>query len=876
MNPAENQLNNPTFWELIGLWTDEWMAQEWFGWSVIGVVFFVALLGLFLIRIIASIRLERGLVAVSEDPHLAAELIRGRFSDSALLRRSRQFERLARKHGPMVIRAAGLDKLWVEQLKVRSKVEDLLRVLEHTPETGLFSAFRVCLEKPALAAELFRWLEERDDLFHLRRLAFAEPGAAFDGQRAFHLLSDKMDQTRALAGDPEWAARYFAVQVLAHDEDERGHQAMWEAFEDHHPLVRKTACLWKKAPDQERFFTAIRERLLNDPAMEVRSTAWRRIQQEFPERSEYSLDEMEEGQALRVLEQLDTGLPAHENFAMSLLRHANLEIRFLAAEFLQRSGVLVRLCLSADLGDEEGMERTQDLLRHAAQVQVSSFLTDSIEKAGPGGLLVCARLMKDLPHRQPLVSALARRVFRLPVTEPGLQTLYTETLACVAEQGDKETLSELSTELIRRRSDQRLVGLVLNALPERGAPVFMEPLMGLLLDEEFAPREPLRAALARMSDEMLLPRLVETIRMPWEEVPVSVRMESVRLLGEMNLDYCLQTVLENLWVLPLNEARGFMPVLEAFPEKLLLSKVNGLLDTTDSRIRAAIIAALPAVASEPLRKRVTKALKDVDPDVRIAAIWSIIDYKSSDWLDDGLEMLRDPLPRVRAETARAIGFVPGTKPLRALAERLLDEEEAESVRLSAIEGLSTVEHPDSVSTLVPFIERGEPLASAAKRALSGKTANKQLEKLFDHFKDASPDLRAALADVFRSMGEKGGAAMAELLKADVASLKPLIQEVLAETGYLELHIRRLSNQDPVVRRQSAKFLTTVGSLPALRGLVLAAKDPDEEVRVLVVRALEQLGGEQGGEVLDALRKDPRRKVRRYTAWALERLRAKSL
>jgi HEAT repeat protein len=68
----------------------------------------------------------------------------------------------------------------------------------------------------------------------------------------------------------------------------------------------------------------------------------------------------------------------------------------------------------------------------------------------------------------------------------------------------------------------------------------------------------------------------------------------------------------------------------------------------------------------------------------------------------------------------------------------------------------------------------------------------------------------------------------------------------------------------------------VGSLPALRGLVLAAKDPDEQVRIKVVRALESLSSEPSRQILDGLRQDPSRKVRRYTRWALERVRAKGM
>jgi len=60
-------------------------------------------------------------------------------------------------------------------------------------------------------------------------------------------------------------------------------------------------------------------------------------------------------------------------------------------------------------------------------------------------------------------------------------------------------------------------------------------------------------------------------------------------------------------------------------------------------------------------------------------------------------------------------------------------------------------------------------------------------------------------------------------------------------------------------------------LPAFRGLVTAAKDPDQEVRVCVVKALEKLDSDQGREILEKLKEDPDNRIRKYTLWALERL-----
>jgi HEAT repeat protein len=53
--------------------------------------------------------------------------------------------------------------------------------------------------------------------------------------------------------------------------------------------------------------------------------------------------------------------------------------------------------------------------------------------------------------------------------------------------------------------------------------------------------------------------------------------------------------------------------------------------------------------------------------------------------------------------------------------------------------------------------------------------------------------------------------------------------------------------------------------------VLAAKDPDQEVRVCVVKALEKLKSDHSRDVLEKLKEDPDSRIRKYTHWALERL-----
>ena len=126
------------------------------------------------------------------------------------------------------------------------------------------------------------------------------------------------------------------------------------------------------------------------------------------------------------------------------------------------------------------------------------------------------------------------------------------------------------------------------------------------------------------------------------------------------------------------------------------------------------------------------------------------------------------------------------------------------------------------------------------------------------------------------MGIKGEEVMIELLKEDIPSLRSFITEILESTGFVESAIRKLAHRSISVRREAAQVLSLIGTKSAFRGIVLAARDPDEEVRVQVVKALEKLNTKEGKKLLEDLQADPDKRIRKYTLWALERVKSKNL
>jgi len=205
-----------------------------------------------------------------------------------------------------------------------------------------------------------------------------------------------------------------------------------------------------------------------------------------------------------------------------------------------------------------------------------------------------------------------------------------------------------------------------------------------------------------------------------------------------------------------------------------------------------------------------------------------------------------------------------------------DPNEMDSVKEATIAGLGASAHDLATDILVDALAAHDGLADRILDALALKTGSHELSHLVDRFKDADAALRMAMTPAFRRMKEPGERAMLGLLGEEIGSLRPHIAQILEEVGFVEAAIRRLSNRDAALRRETAAQLTLVGTKAAFRGIVQAARDPDGDVRVQVVKALERLETADGAEILAALQEDPDRRVRKYTHWALERLKAKAL
>lgn len=815
----------------------------------------------------------KNLKRVVKQPELAESLIKSRYPKKYLLKKSSLIERFAQKHDAGVIKLLSLDELWIENLLAKKYKNDFLRVLKFAPEKGLFQCFIVSLEKRNLVPLLMEWLEETGDLLAVRRIALTGKVEEFDGREALDIFQERLYEIREVTGDPEWVSRYFAIKILLHDTDEKSIRAIWDAFHDSHSAIRKTVASEFDSDDRERLYDELLRLAINDPAYQVRNASWNRIRKDFSDIHVLAPEKFDQVEILHVLEFLTPDSKDDENFALAYLDSPNLELRFSAASFLDKRGALDRLCREVDLGDRPALERNFKLLQKASEVNITSFLS-AIEKTdNPATLLVCAKILISTGDSS-LITTLAKNVFTH--FDNLLQELYDLTLACVSKRGNEDALILLDRELNKRKNERPLMEVLLPAIPQRNEYIFIPTLLNFFKDPCFQPKRTLRDVLQKMPISLFLPELFEILKSEGERYPHVIRTEALKLLGALGMPYCLQTILENLPLLPINEAKEFAQILSEYPKEVFTTKVEELFKSDDAQIRASIITCLPVTGETRFLKSIKQSLKDADPKVRVASVWALVEFGDARSLHQAVAMLRDPVERVRKEVALALGTHGSKEIVKELKKVLFDENEVASVKSAAILGLASAKSLNAIDILIRRLGVEEELVDEIINALSQKIAENEIKRIIENFKDADPQLREKLAQVFKAMGENGEQGLAELLEQDIHSLNPYIIEVLESTGLVEKMIRKLAHKDPAVRREAAAFLALVGTKAAFRGIVLAARDPDDEVRVEVTKALEKLETKEGQEILHDLENDPHRRVRQYTHWALERLRAKSI
>ncbi|HAK46466.1 MAG TPA: hypothetical protein DCO79_11180 [Spirochaeta sp.] len=844
-------------------------------YSIIAIISAAAALLIYIIiRVYLNYSFTKKCDRAAEDPDKMKEF-NETYSGNKLLKRSKLIEKSAEKNGTEIITGTGLNDLWEKQFLVYRRTKYLKKFINHFPEQGLFFCMLGGKTRPAFEKLFIKTISQGGDLNLLKKVASAGNGKDFDGKYAAGLIGDRFQDIIEMSGDSEWPVRFFAVKLLIHNSDKRAVRVIWEAFSDSSSLIRKTIAAEFTSAENKKLSEILKDLLLNDPAYTVRKAARLRLDQDFPELFQIKTAPLTKPQILHLLGLLHDGSDEDVNTATEYLLSADLEIRLQAALFLQQQDILKKLFIDADPGDKTSYNRTGKLLKMACEVNCTDFLKELEHTENPASVHLAAGLLKENGSRE-YIDKLAARVFAESFSEKTRENytaIYTEAVECISLRGSDTALEMLNKELIRRYKES-VSSIILPILPVRGESVFIPTLIEFLKADDFPSAELLRQTIERFPPALYIEELITILRSTPDAFSADVKKESFKILGEMKLSCCLQMILENLKLLSHSEQKEFAVILNNYDEQAFTARVSGLLQSCDSEVKASLLSSLPATGLKKFVKDVKEASKDPDPEVRIASIWALAGYGEIKLISQMTDGLRDPVERVRRETAAVIAEY-GTETAMAQLKKLLtDSNEVLPVKSAAIHGFGQSRREESIKILVDVLSDADlrPLSSSA---LAQKVSKNEIRRLVELFKDAAPQLRENIAEVFKAMGEAGEPAIITLLQEEISSLRETLSEILLKTGYIETTVTKLRHRNPDIRKRAAAILALMQTKESFKGMVLAARDPDSEVRVEVLKALEKLNTKEGSLILNELKEDPDKRVRKYTLWALERIEAKN-
>jgi len=532
----------------------------------------------------------------------------------------------------------------------------ILKARLYSDEAAAFKVYLAAEKHPSLRRVIREWIRNEGEEKVIRRLADTCRGEDFEPDFGKSFLKNSGALVRELTGETEWHARYFAYKLLIHGNDVVSQRSMEAGILDPHPLVRKIITQSISGEDRKITLTLLWDRLIHDPVYEVRAAAKKRIATEFTDMYTMRDKTLNAEECFRLLELLDPNSTEDKSFALSMLHTDSKEHQYPAAVFLQKCGILALNLARNTLGDTVTIKNSLRLLRNAAEVKVSGFLADY--SPGDGApLLVAANILAGTGGPHEYVYTLAKKVFTFfsnKKIEPSNREIYTKTIEAIAAGRSIKSYELLAEELTRRENNPVFLELLIPRLPSKADLILSPILFRFLENVNFRERDKLVKVLGTFSPEIVLPEVFNILNNGRAKFPHTVRISALKILGLLRLPFCFQRALESLPTLTPEETEEFARLIAQFPKDIFEDKVRALLASPDAQIRASIISILPVVKNDSFMKELRASLKDVDPDVRVAAIKALLGFGEIKLLNQETSMLHDPVERVRLATAEVI------------------------------------------------------------------------------------------------------------------------------------------------------------------------------------------------------------------------------
>jgi HEAT repeat protein len=224
--------------------------------------------------------------------------------------------------------------------------------------------------------------------------------------------------------------------------------------------------------------------------------------------------------------------------------------------------------------------------------------------------------------------------------------------------------------------------------------------------------------------------------------------------------------------------------LAPIKDPLAVEPLVGLLADDDANVRRAAIRALAARGGSHVVEPLVASLDDRDAEARNAAAQAV--YK---------RLLTDPDQDTRRTTVNALGRIRALDGVEPLVKSMMDADE--TVRVAAVKALQAIGEPSAVSSMIVVLAHEQARSKATGR--SSLAVERAIGQALDVLCDARavPALQAAMGHDDAEVREIAVKRLARIASPDVT----------------DALVSRLGDDDPSIRRASARGLQELGWMP---------------------------------------------------------------
>lgn len=271
--------------------------------------------------------------------------------------------------------------------------------------------------------------------------------------------------------------------------------------------------------------------------------------------------------------------------------------------------------------------------------------------------------------------------------------------------------------------------------------------------------------------------------------------------------------------------------------------LRGLLTDEDGHVRSLAAESLACLGDLSAIKFIKPLLADQYPDVHEAAVKALAVLKDGLDFQELLSGLESRLAALRKNSAFLLGTVGRREAVPALGFALKDEDP--EVRMAAVSALASIKTPESIKYLITALADENPgirAGAALNLGAAGDPAG--FEPLCLLLAETEDSVRAAAARALGKLGHKGAAShLIDLLTDPNGFVVTAAINALRKIGgpsSMGAIIGMLRSPDAEIKRTAIKALA--GFEGARQQIVAFLKDPDWGTRMAAVEALGKLSG----------------------------------